>query len=336
VFKNDGQIIRGILPYQGGVIVWKDNAIYKFSFNSSGYPQLEEITRSFGGIAFRSCKHVENDVVFAAKKDGRLAFYSLGNQENYSSAILRTNELSIKVASRLTDVNTAYIQNSAAFYFNNIYGCAIPKSTSTTNNRIWCLDTRFGAWTYWDDLNPNFFMDYVDTTGAQYLYYGDETTGYMQQMFQTVKADNGVAINVLWATKSFNQKMFHKYKKYYMPTVQFKDVSTSGAINGQLYLDGSVVGAGFTITVPTTGGAGVGADLPGVMLPGMVSNGFITNFFSSSDIPVEVETIDTARSIKYAFNSAAIDARYKFLSVAHTYKILTNKNLMQQNRVYPT
>ena len=167
VFKNDGQIIRAILPYQGGVIVWKDNAIYKFSFNSSGYPQLEEITRSFGGIAFRSCKHVENDVVFAAKKDGRLAFYSLGNQENYSSAILRTNELSIKVASRLADINTAYMQNSAAFYFNNIYGCAIPKSTSTTNNRIWCLDTRFGAWTYWDDLNPNFFMDYVDSTVAQ-------------------------------------------------------------------------------------------------------------------------------------------------------------------------
>lgn len=336
VFKNDGAIIRAILPYQGGVIVWKDNAIYKFSFNVSGYPQLEEITRSFGGIAFRSCKHVENDVVFAAKKDGRLAFYSLGNQENYSSAILRTNELSIKVASRLTDINTAYMQNGAAFYFNNIYGCAIPKSSSTTNNRVWCLDTRFGAWVYWDDLNPNFFMDYVDSTGAQKLYYGDETTGYMQEMFRTEKSDNGSAIDVLWATKSFNQKMFHKYKKYYNPTIQFKDVNTSGAINGQLYLDGLVVGADFQVNVPTSGGAGVGADLPGLMLPGMPGHSVVFNFFTSSDIPVEIQDIQTARSIKYSFSSSAVDARYKFLSIAHIYKVLANKNLPQQNRVYPT
>ena len=336
VFKNDGSIIRSILPFQGGVIVWKDNAVYKFSFNSSGFPQLEEITRSFGGISFRSCKHVENDVVFAAKKDGRLAFYSLGNQENYSSAILRTNELSIKVASRLTDVNVSRIQNSSAFYFNNIYGCSVATSGSTTNSRIWCLDTRFGAWVYWDDLDPNFFMDYVDTDGTQKLYYGDETSGYMQEMFRAEKSDNGAAISVLWTTKSFNQKLFHRFKRYYTPTVQFKDVSTSGAVNGQLYLDGTLVSAGFNITVPTAGGAGIGADLIGFALPGQASGGVVNNFSTASDVPVEIETVETARSIKYSFNSDAVDARYKFLSVAHTYKVLAKKRLSQQNRVYPT
>jgi len=93
VFKNDGSEIRGIIPFQGGVIVFKDNAIYKFSFTSDGYQQLEEITKGFGAISFRSIKHVENDIIFAAKKDGRLAFYSLGNQENYVATVLRTNEL---------------------------------------------------------------------------------------------------------------------------------------------------------------------------------------------------------------------------------------------------
>jgi hypothetical protein len=107
VFANDGAIIRAIKPFQGGVMIWKDNAIYKFSFTDAGLQKLEEITRSFGGISYRSVLHVENDIIFAAKKDGRLAYYSLGNQENYASTVLRTNELSIKIASKLREVNTS-------------------------------------------------------------------------------------------------------------------------------------------------------------------------------------------------------------------------------------
>jgi hypothetical protein len=33
---NDGAIIRAIKPFQGGVMIWKDNAIYKFSFTDAG------------------------------------------------------------------------------------------------------------------------------------------------------------------------------------------------------------------------------------------------------------------------------------------------------------
>lgn len=334
VFKNDGAIIRSILPFQGGVIVWKDNAIYKFSFTADGFAQLEEITRSFGGISFRSCKAVENDIVFAAKKDGRLAFYSLGNQENYSSAILRTNELSIKIASRLENVNLSRLDESASFYFNNIYGCAVSTEGSAVNDRIWCLDTRFGAWVYWDDLNPNFFMEYTDSNGDQKLYYGDESTGYMEEMFVDDRNDNDSAIDVEWATKAFNQKSFHRYKKYYNPVVQFKDVSTSGAVSGYLYLDGTVLASEFSVNVPTAGGAGVGAQLFGSSLWGEPTHGVSSDFEAASDVPVEVYKKQTARSIKYAFTSSSKDARYKFLSLVNIYKVLAGKRLPDSNRVY--
>lgn len=334
VFKNDGALIRSILPFQGGVIVWKDNAVYKFSFTSTGLPQLEEITRSFGGISFRGCKHVENDVVFPARKDGRLAYYSLGNQENYSSAILRTNELSIKIASRLTNVNLSYLPNAAAFYYNNVYGCAVATEDSTVNNRVWCLDTRFGAWVYWEGFKPNFFMTYVDTDGSEALYYGDEVTGYMVEMFREERNDNGVAIAVSWALKAFTQKLFHKYKRYYNPTFQFKDITVSGAINGQIYVDGNVLSAGFEVNVPTAGGAGMGSGLWGQMLFGEAPGGQSTDFESASDIVVEAKTIKTGRSIKYAFNSETVDARYKFLSAAHRYQVLDGKRLRDQFRTY--
>jgi len=325
VFKNDGSIIRAILPFQGGVIIWKDNAIYKFSFNSVGQQQLEEITRSFGGISFRSCKHVENDIIFAARKDGRLAFYSLGNQENYTASVLRTNELSIKVQEKLMDVNTEYLEHSAGFYFNNIYGCAIPKAGSTINDRIWCLDTRFGAWTYWEGIKANFFTVYTSADGTQKLYCGSEDTGYMLEMFTTTRLDNSTAIDGVFGLKSFNQKLFNKYRKYFHPVFQFKDVNTSGAINGEIYLDGLILDSSFSVNQQSQGGAGFGQYLFGEPLFGEIGSSTQAQGLSS-DVIVEVDLIKVARSIKYMFRfNTSSDIRFKFLSLANTYRVLENK-----------
>lgn len=334
VFRNDGAVIRGIKPFQGGVIVWKDNAIYKFSFTESGLQKLEEITRSFGGISYRGIKHVENDIIFPAKKDGRLAFYSLGNQENYASTVLRTNELSIKIASRLTNVNTEYLQDSAAFYFNNIYGCAVPTSGSSVNDRIWCLDTRFGAWVYWEGITPNNFSTYIDTDGSEYLYYGDEETGLVKKMFENVRGDSGAVIDVEWATKAFNQKVFFKEKKYRDPIFQFKNVTTSGALEGDIILDGTEVTANFTINQQSTGGAGVGATLVGFTLPGNAPNGTNLDLAIASDLPVQIYTINIARSVKYRFRSSSATARYKFLSLATMYSVLVGRRLNQTTITY--
>jgi len=334
IFRNDGAIIRAIKPFQGGVIVWKDNAIYKFSFTDSGLQKLEEITRSFGGISYRGVLAVENDIIFPAKKDGRLAFYSLGNQENYASTVLRTNELSIKVASKLTEVDPNYLENATAFYFNNVYGCAITKNGSTTNDRIWCLDTRFGAWVYWEGITPNCFSTFIDTDGTEYLYYGDEGSGLVKKMFEETRADSGAPISVQWATKAFNQKVFLKYKEYYDPTFQFKNVITSGALSGDIILDGVIVEATFTINQQSTGGAGVGATMVGFTLPGDAPNGTNLDSAASSDIIVEVKTVKQARSIKYQFRSNSATARYKFLSVANTYMVLADKPLKSTSRVY--
>ncbi|HON26188.1 MAG TPA: hypothetical protein PLJ73_09785 [Myxococcota bacterium] len=334
VFRNDGSVIRAIKPFQGGVIIWKDNAIYKFSFTDTGLQKLEEITRSFGGISYRGIKHVENDIIFPAKKDGRLAIYSLGNQENYAATVLRTNELSIKIAVDFEDVNTAYLQYATAFYFNNIYGCAITTESSTVNDRIWCLDTRFGAWVKWEGLTPNCFSTYVDTDGSEKLYYGDESSGLVKKMFEDTRADSGVAISVEWATKAFNQKLFNKYKEYFDPTFQFKNIVTSSALRGDIILDGVIVSASFTINQQSTGGAGVGVYLVGFHLPGDAPNSTNTDSATSSDIPVEVKTTKQARSIKYAFRSNSATARYKFLSLSHYYMVLADKPLNSTNRVY--
>lgn len=343
VFRNDGAKIRAIAPFQGGVVVWKDNAIYKFSFttvvidnNTVSVPQLEEITRSFGGISFKGVQAVENDIVFPAKKDGRLAFYSLGNQENYAGSVLRTNELSIKVQEQLRDVNVDRLPDSAGFYFDNIYGCSVTKSGSSVNDRIWCLDTRFGAWVYWEGINARVFTTYEDSSGNVNLFYGNESNGFMTKMFQTARNDNGVAIAVKFSTKSFNQKLFHKIKKYFNPTFQFKEVNQSGQLRGEIYLDGTILNSAFTVNQQITGGAGIGVSLFGITLPGQADGGQASTTGISADIIVELRTTQHGRAIKYNFTSESADLFYKFLSLTHDYAVLSNKRLSSSNRSYPT
>ena len=333
IFKDDGSVIRDILPFQGGVIVWKDTAIYKFYLNSLGQPTLEEVTRAFGGISWRGSKHVENDVIFPTKKDGRLAFYSLGNQENYSSNILRTNELTIKVAKNLTEVNVEKLINASTFYFNNIFGCSIATENSTTNDRIWCLDTRFGSWVHWDGMSTNCFSEFTDTDGTQKMYHGSDTTGYVVEMFTDDRNDNGVAIDVQWATKSFNQKAWQYYKKYMNPVLQFKNITRTAAIEGDIILDGATISGNFTINQQTTGGGGAGAYIPGIIIPG-TSAGDTAPSTTSADTIVELNYMNRARSIKFEFRSNSINARYKFLSLSFMYMILEGKRLPSTVRQY--
>lgn len=337
VFKNDGTQIRGIIPFQGGVIVGKDNAIYKFSFatiDGEAVPQLEEITRSFGVISHRSMKHVENDIIFAAKKDGRLAFYSLGNQENYAASVLRTNELSIKIASELENVNLSNLTKASAFYYRNVYGCSINTTSSTVNDRTWCLDTRFGAWVYWEDFNPNSFFTYNDTDGTENLYFGGDNHGYVVKMFQSDRNDNGSAISTLWATKSFDQDTFYAFKQYYKPTFQFKNINKSGAINGDIVVDGAITEKSFSITNVSLGGVGFGAMLFGQPLFGDAQGGTPSEG-EAADQLIEVYTPRlVGRSIKYSFRTSTVNLTFKFLSIKHSYQVMEGRRLPQTSRVY--
>ena len=333
VFQNDGYAIRAIIPFQGGVIVGKEDAIYKFFFNDSGNPQLEEITRSFGMISHYATIAVENDIVFPAKKDGRLAFYSLGNQENYAASILRTNELSIKIAESLEDVNLGQLEDSAGGYFNNLFMCSVAKKDSTNNNRIWVLDTRFGSWVYWEGIEPNIMAEFIDTNGNQDFYYGHSQDGYIYKMFEDDRSDNGTAISVKFSTKAYDEGAFHKFKQYFHPTFQFKDITNFGNIDGEIIVDGAIVSSEFNVSASISGGLGFGAMLVGQPLFGDATGGSPATG-ESSDQLVEVQKRLKSRSIKYSFNSNTADLYYKFLSLAHEYMVLDGKRLPSRFKVY--
>jgi hypothetical protein len=248
--------------------------------------------------------------------------------------VLRTNELSIKVAEKMEDVNTAKLPEAAAIYYNSLYICGMSRGGSTKNDRAWLLDTRFGAWVYWEGFNPKSFLTYEDSNGVVTPLYVNEDEAKLVEMFKTNRNDNGSSISVEFSTKAFNQKIFHKYKRYYNPTFQFKEVNRSGAIDGEIFVDGAILEGSFSVNQQVGGGAGVGAVLVGFTLPGEAPAGTESTEGISSDIVTEAAYVGEGRSIKYRFRTDTLNLYYKFLSLSHGFELLPEMQLNQNYRSY--
>lgn len=330
VAKNDGDSVTGIFFFQNAVIVWKHHSIWKFTFTTAGLPQLELITNEVGCESFRTIRMVNNDVWFVANKDGRAVIFSLGIVQNYFNA-LRTTEQSLKISSGscLDSTNLAYLGNACAFYFRNLYLVAVPNSGSTTNNRIYVYDTRFNAWAgYWEGMNPNAFFTYTDTNNQTELYYTDETSGYIVQMFSGTN-DNGAAIHWRIQTKSFNLNYFDQYKIFRNPVLWFKNVA-QGSITGYFVLDGLFTTGTFSVA-PLVSGLGAGFDKMGTFKAGD-SLGAATTA-TKSDQPMEVITTKQGRSLKIELDDNNASSSFKFLGISFKWLLLFGKPLPSENRI---
>lgn len=330
VSKNDGDYITGIYFYQNVILIFKNKSIWKFSFTSTGLPQLELVTNEVGCCSYRSIRIVNNELTFAGVKDGRLVVFTVGNVQNYFNA-LRTTEKSLKISSgsMLDSVNLAYIQNCCATYFRNLYILCVPQGSSTTNDRCFVYDARFNAWVgYWDGINANSFFIYTDSSGNEELYYCSETTGYIVKMF-TGSDDNGTAISWQIQTKNFNQGLFDQYKIYRNPIFWFKDVS-GGSITGYIITDGLFSSGSFNIS-PLVSGIGPGYDKVGTFIVGD-SEGASTSTLLS-DQPMEIITTKNARSIKFELDDSNASSSFKFLGLSFKWLLLEGKPLPPTNRI---
>lgn len=330
VSKNDGDEITCIKFFQNKIIVFKHRSVWQFSFTATGLASLELITNEVGCESHRTCWIVNNNLWFAAKKDGRAVVYSLGNVQNYFNA-LRTTEQSLKISSgsHLDSVNLGQLENASGYYFRNLYILSVAQGSSDTNNRCYVFDSRFNTWIgYWDGISANNLFSYQDEDGSEELYYGSDSSGYIVKMF-TGTDDNGSAIAWQIQTKNFNQGFFDQYKIYRNPIFWFKDVS-NGSITGYIITDGLFSSGSFTIS-PLVSGIGFGFDRFGVVKFG-TSSGASTST-ANSDQPMEIIVNKIARSIKFQLDDTNTSSSFKFLGMNFKWTSLEGKPLPAANRI---
>jgi hypothetical protein len=319
IAKNDGQKITGMIVFKDSLIVFKQRSIYKFNFTTTGLPQVEQVSAAVGCVAPRSIVAVENDIFFAGE-DG---VYTLGNSEGFAFDVLRTNELSVVHRPTYESIDPAYKENMAAVYAKkngqNLVIFAYTDGGQTTNAKAIVYDRqRLGWLPVWNNVNANCFAVYNDSTNERHILYGDDSSGYVKEMFDG-EDDFGSAIDAQCEIRSESFKTGLNHYK----TLKGVDLTTrnqTGNVILKIIIDGVSTEATINLTT-TQPSINLGHYVFPFLLGESVGTGSITSSDEMKLIAIKNLNLESARSYglrlennssgKFTLLSAALTAKPK-------------------------
>lgn len=235
ISKNDGQAGSGMIVFKNSLVVFKEDSIYQFSFDTSGLPSVVLVNPSVGCIAPRSIIAVENDVFFGSRR----GIFTLGNEAGFAFDVLRTNELSSRVRSVFKTIDPAYIQNIAAIYVSdaskNLAVFSYTPAGSTTNSKAIVYDRERLSWVKWSNIQANCWSTWRGTDGITHYLYGDDGSGYVKEIL-TGSDDFGSSIHGYFRVKAEAFKELDRYKRLKDVTVVLR--KPSGTIKLNVIKDG--------------------------------------------------------------------------------------------------
>jgi len=238
ITKNDGQIGTGMVPFKNSLIVFKERAIYQFSFSTTGAPQYSSITNAIGCNSPRSITLVENDVFFSSYN----GVYTIGNESGFAIDVLRTNELSAKVRSIFQSMEPSRRMNVSSVYAKtanlNLVVFSYTPAGDTYNSKALVYDRERLAWYEWTNIQANCWTIYIETDGSYHVLYGDDNSGYVKEIL-VGDDDFGVAIQARVKLRGESFGTLTTYKK-------LKDLSLvlrqpTGSVNLSVIVDGTTV-----------------------------------------------------------------------------------------------
>ena len=238
ITKNDGQIGTGMATFKNSLVVFKERAIYQFSFGTTGAPQYSSVTNAVGCNSPRSIILVENDVFFASYN----GVYTIGNESGFAIDVLRTNEISAKVRSIFQSMEPSRRMNVSAVYAKtanlNLVIFSYTPAGGTYNSRALVYDRERLAWYEWTNIQANCWTPYVESDGSYHVLYGDDYSGYVKEIL-TGDDDFGSAISASAKLRGETFGTLTQYKK-------LKDMSLvlrqpTGTVNISIVVDGTNV-----------------------------------------------------------------------------------------------
>ena len=235
IAKNDGQVITGLIVFKNTLLIFKEDSIYQFSFDTSGLPSLAQTNPAVGAIAPRSIIAVENDIFFASRR----GIFTIGNEPGFAFDVLRTNELSSRVRSIYQSTEPTRMKDIAAIYTSdankNLVIFSYTPSGGTYNSQAIVYDRERLAWYKWTNIQANCWTIYRGTDGITHYLYGDDNSGYIKEIL-TGTTDFGNQIHGFF---SLNGESFGAINQYKI----LKDLDLvlrkpSGSISYSVYQDG--------------------------------------------------------------------------------------------------
>lgn len=226
ISPSDGDSVTLLIEYQDFLLIGKENSIWTLTLDAtSNKPVINLVTRSVGCVNNASAYAVQNDIYFLSA-EGPL---SVGNERNYANAV-RTNNLSDKIKAFVDKINPEQWKRTNAVYYDRMYILSVPYGSSTTINRVIALDTRFGGWTVWDNIDARFWVPYVDTSNKRRLFFAKDGAASLSEMLPGHYYDNGQAITAYWRSKAIDAGALDVSKRWTYLTLFMRNIGQSATV----------------------------------------------------------------------------------------------------------
>ena len=308
IAKDDGQRIMGLGKFEDKLVVFKERSTYQVVFDSSGVPAVSMINGAFGTVSHRSIESVENDLFYLAN-DGVRTFGYVANIPN----VIRTNKLSSKIESIVSNINSLYAENASAIYHDNKYILSFPYGASVTNNRIVVFQLLYGSWTQWGDIQVNCFNQFIDTDGKQKLYYGADNTGdSFQFLIDGIYNDNNVAINSYWYSKQYDIKLFSLNKKFKFVDLQLR--ALTGVLSIDFIIDGVSTAKSTTLSSTFSAHDGFRTEMYRVKMF-REDSGSTADLVATDDIR-RIKLLKKGRTIQIKVSNSIVSQNFTLMAIA--------------------
>lgn len=262
VAKGDGDEVQRLeRTRDGSVICYKRFSIWKIFFNSSGIINLQLVNPLIGAVGRRAVTTVDDDQVFLSP----WGVFTLGNQPNFPTDILRIKSISFTIDRDLERITPSNLPNVVLHYdFKRRLRLAFAEGGSAFNNAEYIY--KYGAWTKNVGINANCYLNVVDATSGTalldelnklYTIYGSDNEGRVVQIDKGY-SDLGASIDAYFDTLQDDQGDPSRYKKYYDQDVEIERLQ--GALDIYQYFDS---GNPIKVTFDNSSVGGMGSEALG-------------------------------------------------------------------------
>lgn len=224
---SDGEPVTGLFIHQDALIITKTHSLWSCTFDTStNKPVIELISNAIGCVSFRSGVSVKNDLHLLSDQGP----ITLGNEKNYVSNSLRHNLLGEKITDLVSTINEAAWGRSCSVFWDHMWILSFPTGSSTTNNRVIALDTRFGGWTVWDNINARCFLSYTPANSEAKLFFLSEGETYVREMKKGFYYDNADGISAYWRSKAIDAGALDVTKRWTYFTLFMRNIGHSARV----------------------------------------------------------------------------------------------------------
>lgn len=313
--KDAGDIITGLIEFQDKIIVFKERSIWQVTLSTSGslvIPTVAMIMRGIGAVSHKTIRYVENDVFFLSRK----GVYTLGNEANYLSNVLRTNELSAKIRPLFQTLSPSQLSNTAAVYQDNKYRLSFPVGASDVNTKEIIYDRERLSWmgpnTY--PSAPGVYDVYYDGDGIERLVWGDSNDNFVTDFSSSYPNDKGVKIQTTLLTKKTSINNNFRFKQFKNIYSNWRNIFGTPFVNIILETRDGAVGSAQSFTISASNaGVGFGFDKWGGVKWG--SSGGAGSSSASNDLAKQTQINKAGRTIQVEITTTGQNDKYELLAL---------------------